>query len=244
MVPGWFHDLSIAYLSLGGACTLLIVLDLVRHPQHMWIMNLVWPITALFGTVVIARQYFAYGRLASHQNVRAAMQRGDQPPNKRSTPFRIKVANGTLHCGSGCVLGDISAEWMVSLVPAIAATFGFRRLFDDRIFAAWILDYIMAYLFGILFQYFTIAPMRGLSLGRGLIAAIKADTLSLTAWQIGMYGFMAIANFLIFQAAFGTRLQVDSFEFWFMMQIAMVAGFLTSYPVNWWLLRQGLKEPM
>jgi hypothetical protein len=29
-----------------------------------------------------------------------------------------------------------------------------------------------------------------------------------------------------------------------MMQIAMLAGFLTSYPVNWWLLRAGIKEKM
>jgi hypothetical protein len=29
-----------------------------------------------------------------------------------------------------------------------------------------------------------------------------------------------------------------------MMQIAMPAGFLTSYPVNWWLLRAGIKEKM
>jgi hypothetical protein len=32
--------------------------------------------------------------------------------------------------------------------------------------------------------------------------------------------------------------------FWFMMQIAMLAGFFTSYPVNWWLLRSGIKEKM
>jgi hypothetical protein len=32
--------------------------------------------------------------------------------------------------------------------------------------------------------------------------------------------------------------------FWFMMQLAMVAGFLTSYPVTWWLLRIGVKETM
>lgn len=29
-----------------------------------------------------------------------------------------------------------------------------------------------------------------------------------------------------------------------MMQIAMLAGFLTAYPVNWWLLRSGIKEKM
>jgi hypothetical protein len=29
-----------------------------------------------------------------------------------------------------------------------------------------------------------------------------------------------------------------------MMQIGMVIGFATSYPMNWWLIRTGLKEAM
>jgi Domain of unknown function (DUF4396) len=29
-----------------------------------------------------------------------------------------------------------------------------------------------------------------------------------------------------------------------MMKIAMFFGFLTSYPVNWWLIHSGLKEKM
>jgi Domain of unknown function (DUF4396) len=29
-----------------------------------------------------------------------------------------------------------------------------------------------------------------------------------------------------------------------MMQIAMVAGFVTAYPANWWLIRAGVKERM
>jgi len=42
----------------------------------------------------------------------------------------------------------------------------------------------------------------------------------------------------------GAELEVASQEFWFVIQIAMLFGFLTSYPVNWWLLRSGLKEKM
>jgi len=29
-----------------------------------------------------------------------------------------------------------------------------------------------------------------------------------------------------------------------MMQNAMLAGFATGYPVNWWLIRKGIKEAM
>ncbi len=244
MIPGWLHSLSIAYLLLGLASAVVIAVDLLRHPQHMWIMDVVWPVTALFGTGWILWQYFTYGRLAEHEIMHAAMQRNEEPPNKRETPFWVMVANGALHCGSGCTLGDIAAEWLVFAFPAIAVWFGWQRIFGDRIFAVWIVDYIFAYLFGILFQYFTIAPMRDLSLGRGLIAAVKADTLSLTAWQIGMYGFMAIAYFVIFQSGLGVKLATNTVEFWFMMQIAMFCGFMTAYPVNWWLIRSGIKEKM
>jgi branched-subunit amino acid transport protein len=244
MIPAWLDYLSVAYLALGLIAAIIIAVDLLRHPQHMWIMNVVWPVTALFGTVWIVWQYFTYGRLASRMQAHQAKERHEEPPNKTQTPFPVMVANGALHCGSGCTLGDICAEWLSFAAPAVAVAFGWHSLFGDKIFAVWIVDYIFAYIFGIVFQYFTIAPMRGLSFGQGIVAAIKADTLSLTAWQVGMYGFMAIAYFGIFQHGLGVKLKTDTVEFWFMMQIAMLCGFATAYPVNWWLIRSGLKEKM
>lgn len=244
MVPVWLHGLSIAYLLLGALCAAIIAIDVGRHPQRMWIMNVVWPVTALFGTAWILWQYLAYGRRATREQTKAASVRREAPPSKRETPFPIMVANGALHCGSGCTLGDIVAEWLVFAVPAIAVAFGYQRMFGEKIFAVWVVDYVFAYMFGIFFQYFTIAPMRGLSVGEGIIAAIKADTLSLTAWQIGMYGFMAFAYFYLFRKLIGVPLRTNMAEFWFMMQLAMICGFLTAYPVNWWLIRTGLKEKM
>ncbi len=56
--------------------------------------------TALFGTVWVLWQYFAYGRLATREMMHAAMQRHEDPPSKRQTPFPVMVANGALHCGA------------------------------------------------------------------------------------------------------------------------------------------------
>ena len=111
-------------------------------------------------------------------------------------------------------------------------------------YAVWLLDFVFAFSLGILFQYFAIVPMRNLSPGEGIIAAIKTDTLSLVAWQAGMYGFMAFAQLYLLEHLLGHRAEVDTPEFWFMMQIAMIAGFATAYPVNWWLIRSGIKEEM
>lgn len=234
MIPPWLHLLSVAMLALGVGCALYITLDLVRRPQKMWIMNVVWPVTALFGTVATTWIYVRYGTQAARRN----------GPPARDTPFPAMVAKGALHCGSGCSLGDLLAEWLAFYVPAVATWFGWHTLFQERMFAVWGLDFVFAFVLGVVFQYFTIAPMRHLGVGAGLWQALKADALSLSAWQVGMYGFMALAQFWLFRGVLGVRLEVDSAEFWFMMQLAMLAGFATSYPVNWWLIRTGVKEKM
>jgi hypothetical protein len=113
-------------------------------------------------------------------------------------------------------------------------------LFGYEMFASWLVEYILALIFGIAFQYFSIKPMSDLPAGRALIEAAKADVLSLTAWQIGMYGWMAITMFVIF----GHGLDKTAPVFWFMMQIGMLVGFATSYPVNWGLVKAGIKHAM
>jgi hypothetical protein len=180
----------------------------------MWIMNIVWPVTMLYSGPLGLLAYYRFGR-----------------GNKRK-PFWQSVAVAATHCGSGCTLGDIVAEVVLLFFPII--------VFGNKMFGGWILDYVLALLFGLAFQYFTIKPMKNLSTGEGIWAAIKADTLSLTAWQVGMYGWMATTMFLIF----GHDIEKSSPAFWFMMQIAMILGFLTSYPINWWLLKKGIKEVM
>jgi hypothetical protein len=240
MIPAWLHALSTLALLVGFVCALIIAIDVTRHHQHMGIMNVVWPVVGLFAGPIALWGYFAYGRLATHVKMQAAMDKGETPPSKAQTPFAVMVGKGSAHCGAGCTLGDIVAEWLVFAVPAIAVWFGWKSIFADKTFAVWLVDYIFAFSFGIVFQYFTIAPMRGLSFGPGIAAAVKADTLSLSAWQIGMYGFMALAQFAYFRPLLGHPLDVNTAEFWFTMQLAM----LTSYPVNWWLISVGIKEKM
>ncbi len=69
--------------------------------------------------------------------------------------------------------------------------------------------------------------------------AFKVDFFSLTSWQVGMYSWMAIAIFVIYN-----NLPKNSFNFWFMIQIAMMFVFFTSYPVNYILIKKGIKKGM
>lgn len=102
-----------------------------------------------------------------------------------------------------------------------------------------ILYYGFALLFGILFQYFSIAPMSGEWGVRSIIRAAKADVASLTAFEIGLFGWMAIYQIAIWNWRLGTVTTV----YWWMMQIGMILGFLTAFPMNWVLIKYGIKEP-
>ncbi len=229
---------------LGLICAIAVLIDVLRRPQRMAIMNIVWPICALFGTVFLLWLYFRYGRETGDQSGHRKQEGKQAQMPGMSQPYPIIVAKGTLHCGSGCTIGDIVAEWLAFAAPGVAIAFGWQSLFDEKTYAVWVLDFIVAFGFGIIFQYFAIVPMRKLSPGKGIIAALKADTLSLAAWQLGMYGAMAALQFVLFKRHFGAQAPVNSVEFWGAMQLAMIAGFVTSYPMNWWLIGSGIKERM
>jgi len=57
---------------------------------------------------------------------------------------------------------------------------------------------------------------------RTLLRALKADFLSLTCFEIGLFGWMAIFQFGIF----GQRLGVDNVVYWWMMQVSCVFGLI------------------
>lgn len=114
-------------------------------------------------------------------------------------------------------------------------------MFGERLFSEYVVEFAFAYLFGIAFQYFPIRAMRRIPPQEAIIDAVKADTLSLTAFEVGMFAWMAVIYFLALSAH---RPDASSIVFWFVMQIGMVLGFLTTYPANWLLVRWGVKSGM
>ena len=87
MVPQWLHLLAIFPSRIGAICSFWIAIDEMQHPQHMWIMNLVWPITALYASVIGVAFYFSYGRLATHAKAKRPKE-GKTPPARSRRRFR------------------------------------------------------------------------------------------------------------------------------------------------------------
>ncbi len=228
MPPQWLTIVAWCALGLGVLTAVLIAGDVFvnGYRQHMAVMDAVWPVSGLYlGPVAL----IGYGMWGRRQTARWEKEHGAAPDR----PFPATVAIGVTHCGSGCAIGDFLGGWLV-LIFAL-------QIAGLALLAEYVVDYSLAFAFGIAFQYFAIAPMRGLRRGEGLVAAVKADSASLTAFEVGMFGWMAVVQLVFFT---NPHLTADHAAYWFMMQIAMVLGFATAYPVNWWLIRSGIKEAM
>ena len=254
---------------IGGiASAAVIATDLRTCRQPMRIMNAVWILTGLWAGFFGLWAYYAFGRVCSctleekagsakkPETAGMAMpgMDTDRMPGMKTggmsgmdmsgmrmegmaMPARPRwqsVVLSTLHCGAGCTLADLVGEWFLYFVPVAIG--------GSVIAGSWVFDYVLALLFGIGFQY---AAMRGMepkaSRGGIIRRAAKADILSLTAWQAGMYGWMAVAIFVLNDGEAPSR---TSFGFWFMMQVAMACGFLAALPVNVLLIRKGIKKGM
>jgi hypothetical protein len=219
----WLVIVSWVAIVLGLLTAILIVLDVVAHPQHMKIMNVVWPVTGLY--VSVAGWWF-YADMAPWKPMDAHTH---VAPGER--PFWKTVFVSTTHCASGCVVGD--------LIGAPIVFFAGWTLFGDRLYAEYVVLFVLAYIFGIAFQYLPIRAMRRITPRKALIEAVKADTLALTAFEIGLFAWMAVVYFF-----FVPRPELTSATYWFMMQIGMVLGFIASFPPNWYLVKIGVKAGM
>jgi hypothetical protein len=228
--PAWLTLLSWAALAGGVASAAVVVVDIYGRGfrQRMVVMEAVWPITGLYLGPVAVWGYRRFGRPSSARWLR---DHGvDHPPDK---PHWAAVAVGVSHCGAGCTLGDVIAEFGVF---ALGATFAGATI-GAELFG----DYLLAVALGLAFQYLAVAPGGGRSFRTRIVAAAKADILSLTAFEVGLFGWMILMTFAFFP---DPHLSPTSPVFWFLMQIGMAVGFATSWPANAWLLRRGTKETM
>jgi hypothetical protein len=267
-VVAWLY-LSICFCSAG---VIAYDIAFNHRPQPMGVMSFVFPITALYLGPVALALYWRWGRAAARTAMaptpmsRVAASRvakasagegmqmhggqnthhemagavgpdgtgGPAQPGERARPSWVTMAIEVSHCGAGCSLGDVISEFGIfGLGLTIAGV---------ALGAEYVGDYVFALAFGIVFQYFAIAPMRGLGLRDGLIAAAKADFISLTAFEVGLFGWMAIMAFVLFPAPH--HLMPSSAAYWLLMQTGMIIGYCTSWPANVWLVKRGIKVPM
>lgn len=92
--------------AIASAIAILFDIFIRGYRQKMPVMEWVWCITALYFSIFGLWAYWSIGR--SHSN-KVQKRSG----NNHQRPYWQQVFVGTTHCGGGCTLGDIIAEWGV-----------------------------------------------------------------------------------------------------------------------------------
>ena len=138
-----------------------------------------------------------------------------------------QVLGSTMHCvagdGVGILAGAVIASYLILSRPAEIA-----------------LEYGLGFGFGwTIFQALFMRDQAGGSYRRALANTFLPEFLSMNVLMAGM---MPIAS--LGQIAVGGMPSPLTPEFWFVMSMALLAGFVAAFPINWWLVAKGLKHGM
>jgi hypothetical protein len=129
--------------------------------------------------------------------------------------------HATVHCLTGCVVGEVAGL-------TIGVTLGLAP------FATIALATGLAYLSGITLGLLPVMKRERI----GALAALKiiwiGEVVSIAVMEIAM-------NTADYHMGGMAAPSVASWMFWRGILVAVPAGFLAAWPVNWWLLRRNLK---
>ena len=131
-------------------------------------------------------------------------------------------ASATLHCLSGCAIGEFAGL-------AIGVSLGFNAWTTMAL--ATLLGFLSGYSLGLW-------PLvrRGMSVAQAFRAIWLGETISIAVMELAM-------NFTDYHVGGVQTTSMASPLFWAGYGAALLAGFIAAWPVNYWLLKRSLKQP-
>jgi hypothetical protein len=142
-------------------------------------------------------------------------------------PLWKQAVGSTIHCMAGDATGIIVAAAITSLL-------GLPMGVDA------VIEYFAGFAFGLfIFQALFMKDMLGGSYWEAVKSSFLPEWLSMNAMMAGMIPVMIILMTRDMRA-----MEPTSPRFWGIMSLAALVGGVLAYPVNWWLVKNGLKHGM
>lgn len=213
-LPGWLTPTAWVFIGLGVLSAAVIVYDIYvrRNRQDRRVMELVWPVAALVLGPLAVWAYYLLGRAQSSS--RRALN-GAQP----TSAWARLIGDGT----RGAAAATIAHFIGVPIVTASGLTIAGTDLWVTIIVIG-----VLAIVILFLFEIAASTESRA-SRSRSLLTAIVV----VLAFDIGMGGWMILLHFTGFMPP------PTDITFAFLMQLGVVVGSLTAYPVVRLLTRRG-----
>jgi len=138
-----------------------------------------------------------------------------------------QVLGSTMHCVAGDGVGILAGA-------VIASLFHLPKSVDIA------LEYALGFSFGwSIFQSLFMRGMAGVSYTRALSSTFFPELLSMNCLMAGMVPAMTLA-----MKSVPASHKPSEPAFWFIMSMALLVGFITAYPMNWWLVSRHMKHGM
>jgi len=138
-----------------------------------------------------------------------------------------QVLGSTMHCVAGDGIG-------ILVGAAISNILGLHGAGEV------LLEYVLGFAFGwTIFQALFMRDMAGGSYTRSLSSTFIPELLSMNLLMAGM-----VPTMMLLRRGLAPAAGPESPVFWFVMSMALLAGLVVAYPMNWWLVANNLKHGM
>jgi len=205
--------LYVWFLSLLLSLCYVIWHNATRNPVS-WVQKLAWVLVTAYTGVV--------GLIAYCLSCRTRKGMTHDESTKEDWKQGI---NSEMHCLAGDATGII-------ISAAIVYHFGFPNGID------LIIEYLSAFVVGLfIFQALMMIDMFNGNYLRAVRKTFFVETVSMNMVMVGMIPVMVILMHALPEGDNPWKL-----NFWFIMGIATIAGGLTAYPINYWLVKRKIKH--
>lgn len=206
----------VLWFILTGLSLIYLIYDLETNTPSMWVMKLAWILIVLYmGPIGL----FIF-LLTCRQPMPGTHDAFIEPHWKQSI-------GSMMHCVAGDATGII-------LAAVVTFHLGLPNGLD------LIIEYSTAFVVGLLiFQALFLKSMMGGNYLKAIEKTFFSETVSMNFVMVGMIPVMAIMRAKI-QGGDDPK----GLMFWGISSIAAIAGTMTAYPINSWLVGSGLKHGM
>ncbi len=220
VLPGWVHPVATVFVALAVLTAVAVAYDIYGRGHHQPVrsMEAVWALSALWLGPIALPLYARTGRPRSQKWQ-------SEHPTGGGLGLSAAAASGGLPGGAASLVGHVLG------VPLVLAA-GWS-LFGVDMFAMIAVIAVLAIAMLFAFEYATV-DRRDVG-GKTVGAALLVATLTVLAFDLGMGGWMLVLHFNELMPP------LTSVNFLFLMQVGIVLGFLTGYPVVALLLKRGTK---
>ncbi|MEO7028158.1 MAG: DUF4396 domain-containing protein [Acidobacteriaceae bacterium] len=204
------------WFAATAASVAYIAYDLLTRTPEMKVMKWGWVLVALYtGPFAFAVYWFSCR---------------EPVPRTHETfvaPLWKQAVGSTIHCVAGDATGII-------LAASVTLMLGLPMGLD------LVVEYAAGFTFGLLiFQALFMKDVLGGSYVHAVRKTWLAEWLSMNAVMSGM-----IPAMVILMTRHMNAMEPTSGRFWGVMSFATLVGAVLAYPVNWWLVKHGLKHGM